>query len=185
MTDQKFFILENVRISFPDLFSPAVVDGKEGSFGATFLLDKKSNIDVINEIEKHIEFLIKTELKGGKVPADRRCLKDSDLVSRDEYPNDCMVLGARSQTQPRVLKPNSHDDAKDMSESKVYSGCHVDAKISLWAQNNQWGKRINAQLITVRYRGEGEAFTSGHVDRETAVDGFEIDDSGDIFDEAA
>lgn len=182
MSEQKLFKLENVRISFPDLFEPAVVNGTVGAYGAHFLLTAKEHGDSIDEINKEIAALIKTELKGAKIPADKRCLKDGDNMSRAEY-EGYMVLSANAKNQPIVLKPGTRSEAETMQESRIYSGCRVDAQIALWAQNNQYGKRINAQLVAVRFFDDDEAFSGGHVDKDAAVRGFEIDDNDDFLDD--
>jgi hypothetical protein len=47
------------------------------------------------------------------------------------------------------------------ADGVVYSGCYVNGIIDLWAQNNNYGKRINATLLGVQFAGDGEAFSSG------------------------
>lgn len=184
MSEQKFFMLKNVRISFPDLFKRSVVKGVEGSYGATFLLDPEEHAGVIKQLDTEIQRLIKANLKGAKVPSDKRCLKDGDDMTRTEYEGH-MVVSANSKDKPHVFKPGTQQKAETEEESSIYSGCYVDAKISLWAQNNDYGKRVNAQLIAVRYAGEGEAFSAGHVSEDVAADGFEVDDGDAFFEEAA
>jgi hypothetical protein len=34
----------------------------------------------------------------------------------------------------------------------------VDAVIRPWAQDNQWGKRVNASLVAVKFAGDNEPF---------------------------
>lgn len=182
MSEQKYFMVKNARCSFPDLFSRAVVDGKEGSYGITLLLDKEEHASIIKEIEKEINSLIKTKLKGAKIPSDKRCLKDGDDTTRVEY-EGYIVINANSKNKPHVLKPNTQDIAQTGEESKIYSGCFVDAKISLWAQDNNYGKRINAQLAAVRFYDDGEAFSAGHISEDEAADGFDVTDGDDFFDE--
>jgi hypothetical protein len=36
-------------------------------------------------------------------------------------------------------------------EFAPYSGCHANAIINIWAQNNKWGKRVNAGLTGVQF----------------------------------
>jgi tripartite-type tricarboxylate transporter receptor subunit TctC len=43
-------------------------------------------------------------------------------------------------------------------DNKPFAGCYVNATIRLWAQDNQYGKRINAQLRAVQYVKDGAAF---------------------------
>ena len=67
-----------------------------------------------------------------------------------------MYVSARSVKRPGVvdrdLSPLTAEDGKP------YAGCYVFATIRLWAQDNQWGKRINASLRNVQFIKDGEAF---------------------------
>jgi len=47
---------------------------------------------------------------------------------------------------------------------KPYAGCYVNMSIRLWAQDNQFGKRVNAQLRAVQFVKDGEAFGDKPVD---------------------
>jgi len=42
---------------------------------------------------------------------------------------------------------------------RPYSGCYVNANIEVWAQDNSFGKRINAQLKGVQFYRDGDAFS--------------------------
>jgi hypothetical protein len=59
-------------------------------------------------------------------------------------------------------------------DNVVYAGCYVNGIVSLWAQNNQYGKRINAQLDGVQFVRDGEPFGDGAVSVD-AFDAFGLD----------
>ena len=61
------------------------------------------------------------------------------------------------------------------SDNVVYAGCFVNGIISLWAQDNQFGKRINAQLDGVQFVRDGDAFSDNTVSVE-AFDAFGVDE---------
>ena len=42
-----------------------------------------------------------------------------------------------------------------------YSGCYVNVTLDIWAQDNQYGKRINAKLLAIQFDKDGEAFSGG------------------------
>jgi hypothetical protein len=44
------------------------------------------------------------------------------------------------------------------SDNRPYSGCYVNCIIELWAQNNAYGKRINANLLAVQFYKDGQPF---------------------------
>jgi hypothetical protein len=150
--------LSNVRLSFPSLFRKAVFSGEETKFEATFLLDKIAQADKIAEIDAAIKHLIKDGLKGAKLPADKICLRDGDDVEYAGYAGH-MSIKASSSKRPMVLDRDRSPLAED--DNRLYAGCHVNAIIELWAQNNQWGKRINANLLGVQFFKDGEPFSDG------------------------
>ena len=43
----------------------------------------------------------------------------------------------------------------------LLSGYYVDAILDIWAQENSYGKRINAQLKGVQFRRKGDVFSGG------------------------
>jgi len=164
--------LKNVRLSFPNLFQKAVFNGAETKFEATFLLDKEQHAEVIAAIEKDMAGRIKTELKGAKLPSDRKCLKDGDESEYDGYAG-CMSFKAGNQKRPLVIDRDKSPITED--DEKMYAGCYVNASVELWVQNNQYGKRINANLLGVQFVKDGEAF--GGKGESADVDDF--DDMGD------
>lgn len=166
--------LNNVRLSFPSLFQKAQFDGAETKYEATFLLDKVKHAAVIKEIQTAIKAKVDSDLKGAKVPANKLCLRDGDEVEYDGYSGH-MTLKASTKKRPLVL--NKDKSPLTEEDGVVYSGCYVNAIIDLWAQNNNYGKRINATLLGVQFAADGEAFSSGGSSASA-------DDFDDIDDEA-
>lgn len=165
--------LSNVRLSFPSLFRKAVFSGEETKFEATFLIDKSSQADKIAEIDAAIKALVKDALKGAKLPADKVCLRDGDDVDYAGYANH-MSIKASTSKRPMVLDRDRSPLAED--DNRIYAGCHVNAIIELWAQNNQWGKRINANLLGVQFFKDGEPFSDGVTATADDFDAFAADD---------
>lgn len=168
--------LKNVRLSFPNLHTPKGFAGDPKSkpaYSATFLLNKKTHAAEIAAINKATEHAIKEEWKG-KAPAGlKRCLRDgSEKADTDGYGDDVMFVAARND------KPVFIVDQKlqklDASSGKPYAGCYVNAVIRLWAQDNQYGKRINASLGNVQMVRDGEPF--GEAARAPEQDFEEVDD---------
>jgi len=42
-----------------------------------------------------------------------------------------------------------------------YSGCYVNVSMDVWAQANDFGKRINAKLLAIQFEADGAAFGGG------------------------
>ena len=165
--------LKNVRISFPSVFRKATFSGEETKFEATFLLNKKDQSDQIENLEEQIDDLLKEKLKGIKLKADKICLKDGDDIDYAGYAGN-MSIKASSAKRPLVLGRDRSPLTEE--DGKIYAGCYVNAIIELWAQNNQYGKRINANLLGVQFVKDGEPFADGVA---ASVDDFDVFDDLD------
>jgi hypothetical protein len=165
--------IKNARLSFPSLFQHATFDGTStDKYEATFILDKVEHADLIKQLQAQIDGHIK-DLKK-KLPADKICLKDGDELERPEFEGK-MTIKASTKKRPLVIDRDKSPITED--DNKVYAGCYVNGIISLWAQNNAYGKRVNAQLDGVQFCQDGEPFGDGAV----SVD--EFDAFGDEDDE--
>ena len=170
--------LQNVRLSFPSLFRKAVFSGEETKFEATFLLDKNEHASKISEIEAAIADLTKEKLKGVKLKADKICLKDGDDIDYAGY-NGCMSIKGSNNKRPMVLDRDRSPLTED--DNKLYAGCYVNAVLELWAQDNQYGKRINANLLGVQFFKDGEPFADGVTASADDFDVLEPDDMDDFM----
>jgi len=65
---------------------------------------------------------------------------------------------------------------------RIYAGCHVNMKIGFWCQDNDNGKAIRAELLTVQTLNRGDAFGGGAKptadDFEAVSEGADDDDLG-------
>ena len=87
-----------------------------------------------------------------------------------------MFLNASSDKRPPVVdKDLSPITAED---DVIYAGCYVNATVRIWAQDNQFGKRVNFALRAVQFAKDGEAFGQAPVNAEE-----EFDDISDEEDE--
>ena len=123
---------------------------------------------------------MKEKWKALKLPDVRKCLRDGDLLGKEEYEGK-FVLSASCKKRPVVVKaedgslvPVTQDDGL------IYSGCIANANVNLWAQDNKFGKRINCELLAVQWKGDGTPLGGGGISREAAVEGFDLgeDDFG-------
>lgn len=168
--------LQNVRLSFPSLFRKAVFNGEETKYEATLLINKETHADLIKQIGDAIKEKIKVDLKGAKLPTDKICMKDGDNIEYDGYAGHWSIKASNNK-RPLVIDTDKAPLTED--DEKLYAGCYVNAVIELWAQNNSWGKRINANLLGVQFFKDGEPFgdtVSASVDD---FDAFGDDDEGE------
>jgi len=168
--------LKNVRLSFPFLFRKAVHKGKETKYESTFLLDKKEHADAIKAINAEIAAMLLEHKPNPKLTSDKICFKDGD-DGREEYAG-CMVFKASNNSRPMVINKDKSPITQD--DNIIYSGCYVNCIVSLWYQNNDFGKRINGSLSAVQFAKDGEPFVDGG--SKASVDDFDvIDDDNDSF----
>jgi|SRR6185503_3094844 len=171
--------LTNVRAAFLKVFKAEAVNGGDKPvFGASWLIDPKD--PQIKTIEEAIKAVCK-EKWGAKADAiykelksgGRLCLKDGDSKASYEGFEGMMFISSTSAVRPLAL---NRDKTPLVEEDGVlYSGCYCNVSLELWAQDNQYGKRINAQLGGVQFYGPGDAFSGGGV----AADESDFDDLGD------
>jgi hypothetical protein len=174
MSDNQQLILSNVRLSFPDIFTAKSVNDGDPRFSANFLLHKERDAKAIANIQSAINGLIKSELKGAKLPADKVCLRDGDDKDYEGYEGH-MFLSAANKKRPQVVDRDNTPLAE--ADDRPVAGDYVDGVVRLWAQDNKFGKRINASLEVVRFRKEGERFGAPKVDvNEVLPDLAEDDD---------
>ena len=165
------FKLSNVRLSFPSLFKRSEFNGQEGKFEATFLVNKESQAKLIAEIESKIA-LIQKDNKA-KVSPDKICFKDGDFVAYDGY-EGCMSIKAGANRRPTVIDRDKTPLVED--DGKPYAGCYVNAVLELWFQDNNFGRRINCNLLGVQFSKDGDSFGAGDTDVSDDFDAFEDDD---------
>lgn len=164
--------IEKVRLSYPHLFRPGTFanagpDAKP-KFSAAFLMPLATHKADIEFLRKMIKALAQTELKG-QIPSDKLCLRNGSGSGKPEQEGHWVFRASESKRPAVVGKDRAPVTEED---GTVYGGCYVNAVIRLWAQSNQFGKRINANLLSVQFAGDGEAFQQGGT-RSAAEDVFE------------
>jgi Enterobacter phage Enc34, ssDNA-binding protein len=152
----------NVRLSFPTLFE-AKSAGGEGPprFGASFLFGPQH--PAYRQIEAAIAAVAKDKwgvkaaatLKALRADASKLCLRRGDTKEYDGY-QDQFYVSASSKTRPLVLDRDKTPLVA--ADGRPYAGCYVNASIEIWAQDNTYGKRINATLLGVQFVRDGDAF---------------------------
>lgn len=155
--------LKDVRLAFPALFEAKTVGGQgEPAFSASFILppDHPSIKDVNDALEavakekwgaKGLDQL-KALRASGKV-----CLHNGDEKSNYDGFEGNLYISARAKSRPYVA--DRANNPTTASDGLIYGGCYVYASIELWAQDNNYGKRINATLKGVQFFRDGDAFS--------------------------
>lgn len=176
------FVLENVRLSYLHAAEPYAGkndDGSEGkpSYSVVSIAPKKTHKGIIDEMHKAFAE-IKAANKNVRVPTDKLCVRDGDGQDKEEYEN-AWTVSCREKRRPKCRDINAELlETKEQIEEELYSGCYGDVVIKLWLQDNAYGKRINANFLSVRKRADGEPFGEGAIDDDDMYDVDETDSNG-------
>ena len=189
-------LLKGVRLSYAHVYKPQEQENDDGSKRYTYstvCIISKDDEDQIFAIEDAIDAA--KEAKWGdkknwpKLKADRVCLKDGDEEDKAEYIDAMIIRASSSEDNPPQVIKNVRDEDGKWEESRpggprsVYSGCYANVLIRLWAQDNKYGKRVNASLEVVQFAKKGEAFGRGPVDPNDRFGDELEDDSGGMDDD--
>jgi hypothetical protein len=169
-------MIKNARLLYgAALFTPQRGPNGEGEpkHSATFRLEK--NDPAVAAIQKGFQEVatkqwgakakeVFTMLKAG----DRLCLHDGDAKADKPGYAGGMYISASNKLRPLVI--DGQKQPLDANSGKPYSGCFVNAEIELWAQDNKFGKRINASLRGVQFVKDGERLAGGGVSTADAYE---------------
>ena len=158
-------MLKNVRLAFPNLFEPrSFGEDDTPARSASFILPPDH--PQAKEIEQVLAFVAeeKWKAKGAAMLKQLRatgktCLRNGDdKADYDGFAGNFYV-SARSTGPVLVIDQLRNTLTKD--SGKPYAGCYVNAKVEIWAQDNKFGKRVNATLKGVQFLRDGDAFAGG------------------------
>ena len=153
----------NVRASYPHLDRPyAGDDGGEPKFSIVGLADKATHQEVKEACIEVIEVLKKAN-KNAKVSKDKLFIKNGDDSDKEEY-EGMWTISARETKRPKVRDGNGDLLEVDEIADTIYPGCYVDIIIRPWFQDNSYGRRANANLLSVKFRADGEQLGEGRID---------------------
>lgn len=177
--------LANVRLAFPALFEPKSVMGEgEPRYSAVFLFpsDHQAYKDILAGIEqvgKEKWGAKWTNVKKEIESKDRTCLHDGDTKADYAGFEGNFFVSAHNKTRPLVIDRDK--SPLTQADGRPYAGCYVNASVELWAQDNSYGKRINASLRGVQFYRDGDAFAGGAPASEDEFDDIaEGADAGDL-----
>jgi len=185
-------LLKNVRLSFAQgLFEATVIPGADATAKPKYncgLIVPPDHPQYNALIEK--QKAVAREKWTGKDKAgkplwegvylalekkDRLAVHDGDAKpSYDGYPGNFFLSpSALENAAPTVI-----DLDRSLLSAKLgrpYSGCYVNAAIELWAQDNNFGQRVNARLRGIQFFADGDSFSAG---RPADADEFESVEEG-------
>lgn len=162
--------LLKVRIAFMDALFVAkpFKPGDPLRFGSTFIIEPRSeNAKMLNEAVNKVASE-KWPKGWEKILED---LKKKENIAYGEWDKLSSAgepfqgfegnyfVTAYNKTRPTVIDKDKSPLVA--SDGKPYGGCFVNAIIDIYAQDGEYGKRINASLAGVQFHSDGDAFGGG------------------------
>ncbi len=188
-TPAGYMMLKNVRLAFAqNLTEPGTVEGAgpdaKPNYNCGILLPPDH--PQVKEIERVMQQVAKGQWKD-KAPGiystlqktDKLALHDGDNKAYEGYPGNLYLNpNAKENTPPTWLGGADGRTPLNAKEAArlFYSGCYVNVAIEIWAQDNKFGKRINAGLRGIQFLRHGDAFSGGG--KPASADEFEPIDNG-------
>lgn len=170
--------LSNVRAAFLVVFEPEKFQGTgELAYSGQLILDPTEHAAQIVELNKAIKALAveKWGAKGEAMLAEMR-KKDNVCYHPKAYTNASGEVydgfegmhyvsfrnsGKNGAPPTRVTILDRDKTPLTAADGRPYSGCYVNVSLELWAQDNNYGKRINASLGGIQFVKHGDAFSGG------------------------
>ena len=180
--------LNNVRLSFPDLFEAVQFDGA-GPFNykASFLIepgsanDKLVNAEMVRVANEKWGAKGPATLKAAQANPQKVCYVSGDLKDYDGYAGKMALSASRGQDKGRPGVYGKDKTPLTVEDGVVYAGCYVNASVEFWAQDNGYGKALRCTLVGVQFAADGDAFSAGSKsdpdDFENLGDGGEEEDA--------
>lgn len=158
-------LLKNVHLAFAqNIFEAGSINGSDPAFSAKAIFDEDS------EAHKALlaaEEKVAKEKWGDKAKATLDVIrkkgdgavKDGDLKPEWDGFEGHLYANASGKKRPTIIDRDQTPLAQ--SDGKPYGGCTVNMMVDVWAQDNQFGKKINNTLTGLQFVKDGDAFAAG------------------------
>lgn len=168
------FVIRNVRLSYENLHAPrAFAGGGAPRYSVQLMLDKEEHDDSVSTIRA--AYQKELEARKLKCPSGKWCIKDGDdAEDKPEYAGHWII--SASATEDRPPKLYGIDGKATSAKDDIYSGAYGNAHVRFWIQNNDYGVRVNCQILGMRATEEGDRFGSAPPDSAGALGATDDDD---------
>jgi hypothetical protein len=109
--------------------------------------------DVSNYWKTGLSDVVKSYCFG---KGDRR-KKDGKVY--DGYAGMIYLQASANEEDPPIIGDRTGKLVLPKEKGFPYAGAYGIMKVSLWLQDNDWGKRVNANFLTIQFIKPGEAFS--------------------------
>lgn len=175
--------IDRIRLSYPHLSEPwGKNEGDKKKYSATGLALKETHEEAKKLIVEEINKLLVSS-KIGKLASEHKFIKNGDDSGKDEAEGMWIIKASENPDKPPALRNRKGALMTPVQAAPIFTaGVLVNILLRPWAQNNQHGKKINANLIGVQFvEDDGTRYGEGSVDDEGAWDPLDdIDESADM-----
>jgi len=174
-------------------------DNKPPSYGCAIILDKEKDAEQIRNIEKILSRIASEQWKNKTVSVKGRTAKlfestnpkaekvvllgialrdGEEKADKEGYGDHVMFVSTSRSSPPSVVKQEGGLFIKisETDEKAPYAGCHVKVSVRFWAQDNDFGRRINAEVRIVGFYKHGEPFAAAPPDASAEFAGIDLND---------
>lgn len=173
--------LANVRVSYPSVFNKRSWKDStnEPKYECTFILDKELHKSEINNINTIINNLLtENKIKRESIAHNNFCLRDGDLMGRDEYANS-YVIKSTSKNRIIILGKDAKTPIVE-DDNLIYGGCYVNSAISLFAYN-KISTGIASNFHAIQFVKHGDSFSGLHIDTNDFFSSIEDTNDDELF----
>ena len=181
-------VIKGARMAFANIWEPKAIVGANGKpgeprCGCSLILDPKTQGVIIKAVRAKIvevateKWAAKAQdiLKSLNAKGDL-CLRNGDTKAEFDGFDGMWYVAANNTARPIVVDKDKSQLTQ--ADGRVYAGCYVNASLDIWAQDNQWGKRVNAKLLAIQFDRDGEAFSGGEGYSDDDFDASDKSDGG-------
>lgn len=157
-------LIQNVRLAYGHgVFEKQSFEDSKPKFSAKFIIPPTHpQVAAIKAAIKAVakeKWNTKADAILARLEAkDTTALHDGNTQRGDGF-EGMLFVSASNDKRPTTYNRDRTPVTKD--DGVIYSGCYVNAKVNLWAQDNAFGQRINAELLGVQFVKDGDSFAAG------------------------
>lgn len=165
-------IIKNTRLAFGQGIyeKQAVGDGKP-AYGGKHIIDP-ADAGVVKALDDCLAKVAEEKWPGkgaailkGLIEDKKVCFMKGPYKNKNGEPYDgfdgMYVLSTRNEKLKPTVKDRFNRDVSDGDPGAPYNGSYTHIAVDIWAQDNQFGRRVNASLQGVMFASDGDSFSGG------------------------
>lgn len=162
-------LITDARLSYAYIYKPYEGDdGKKTYTSHLIIPENHPQMSAISATIRKVAALVFKDQADAVLAQlkaqDKLCIHRGDISKAGQDPyRGKLYISANNNVRPRILATVNgvNQEINEDHELAPYSGCYANVMIVIWAQNNKWGKRINAQLTGVQFLRHAERLGGG------------------------